>query len=155
MKPFNKTHLAAAVCAACLSASSTVIAADEAAISNCVPEGTIETPAGVSMPALLPKNIPLPEKLTLMSTSSTMPDAYSPYKSVTVEFASEGSRESTFAYYEKALPAAGYRIVMWEKDSNMGLRFRGNGIDEGMLSISEYDCRPLINLYISFPLDAQ
>ena len=150
MNRIQKANLFAVVFSVCIAAAQSVRASDEALISNCIPEGSIETPQGVAMPAQLPKNIPLPEKLTLMSASSILPDEYNPYQSVTVEFAAEGSREAVFAFYEKALPEAGYRIVMWEKEPNMGLRYRGEGIEEGMLSIAEFDCRPLINITLSF-----
>lgn len=150
MNRVQQANLFAVVLSACIAAAHPAYASDEAVIPTCVPEGSIETPQGVSMPAELPKNIPLPEKLTLMSSSSMMPDEYNPYQSITVEFAAEGSREAVFAFYEKAFPAAGYRIVMWEKEPNMGMRYRGDGIEEGMLSIAEYDCRPLINITLSF-----
>ena len=150
MNGLPQVNFAAIILSTCITTAYPVYANDEAAIPNCIPEGTSETPEGISIPEDLPKNIPLPKKFTLMSASSMMPDEYNPYKSITIEFATEGSREAVFAFYEKALPEAGYRIVMWEKEPNMGMRYRGDGIEEGMLSIAEYDCRPLINITLSF-----
>tara|TARA_R110001606_G_scaffold395190_1_gene566908 strand:+ start:12372 stop:12836 length:465 start_codon:yes stop_codon:yes gene_type:complete len=150
MNSFKQTSLAIAALICGIFVSNLVFAANKTVTNDCIPEASIESPVGISMPVFVTKEMPLPTTLALLTVTSTMPDEYDPYKSIMVEFVTEGNRESVFSFYEKSLAAAGYRIVQWEKDINMGLRFKGDGFEEGSLSISDYDCRPLVNINLIF-----
>lgn len=117
---------------------------------DCVPEGTNEERPPVAIPDLFPATIPLPEGYTLISATGGPADEYNPYPFAMLEFLAPIGKEALFSYYEQALPAAGYRIVMWEKDDGAtGFRVRGDGIDQASFAISDYDCQGYANISVS------
>jgi len=117
---------------------------------DCVPEGMNEERAPVAMPDLFPAAIPLPDGYTLISASGGPADEYNPYPFAMLEFLAPIGKEALFSFYEQALPAAGYRIVMWEKDDGAtGLRVRGDGIDLASFAIGEYDCQGYASISVS------
>lgn len=118
--------------------------------TDCVPEGVENENPAMDIPALFPATIPLPSELIVMSASSGEADEYNPYPFTTIEFLAPGTRDQLFDYYEKALPAAGYRIVMWEKDTGAtGFRIRSDDIDQANIAVSEYDCRAFVSINVS------
>ncbi len=118
---------------------------------DCVPEGMDEERAPVAMPDLFPASIPLPDGHNLISAAGGAADEYNPYAFATLEFLVPIGKEALFSYYEQALPAAGYRIVMWEKDEGAtGFRVRGEGIDQASIAINEYDCQGYASISVSF-----
>lgn len=103
-----------------------------------------------SMPQQFPGDIPLPDKYFLMSAAFAPADEWNPYPNATIEFLADGSRDELFEFYEKNLPASGYRIVMWEKDEGAhGFRVRGDGIDQATIAVNEYDCRAYVLFNVS------
>lgn len=122
----------------------------QAVETGCVPSEPMQSPRADTVPDTFPDNIFLPEGLALMSSEAGAPDEYMPYGYASIEFVVDSDREKMFALYEAELVKAGYRVVMWEKDTNWGLRFRGDDIDEGTISFSDYDCYPLIGIRIMF-----
>lgn len=118
--------------------------------NECVPEGVEADMTAASMPAEFPAAFPLPEKYFVMNASYTPADEYNPWPVAFVELLADGSKDELFALYERELPAAGYRIVMWEKDVGAtGLRVRGEGIEEAMVVVNSYDCRAYVMLSIT------
>ncbi len=118
--------------------------------TDCVPEGVENENPAMDIPALFPAAIPLPSERFVMSASSGEADEYNPYPFATIEFITPGTRDQLFDYYEKALPAAGYRIVMWEKDTGAtGFRIRSDDIDQATIAVNEYDCRAFISINVS------
>jgi len=118
--------------------------------TDCVPEGVENENPAMDIPALFPANIPLPKELFVMSASSGAADEYNPYPFASIEFLTPGTKDQLFEYYEKALPAAGYRIVMWEKDTGAtGFRVKSDDIDQAVIAVNEYDCRALILISVS------
>jgi len=119
-------------------------------MDDCTPEGVENENPAAEMPALFPSSFPIPENVILMSASSGEADEYNPYPFASLAFFATGSREDLFAYYENALPKAGYQIVMWEKDTgSMGFRVKGEGINLANVAVSSYDCRAYIDINIS------
>lgn len=117
---------------------------------GCEPSEPMQSPRADAIPESFPDNIFLPEDLILMSADAGIPDEFMPYGYAGIEFVVDSDRETLFSLYETELAEAGYRVVMWEKDANWGLRFRGEGIDEGTISFSDYDCYPLVGIRIMF-----
>lgn len=112
------------------------------AAGDCIPEGVKTGTPPAEMPGLFPGSMPMPSDYHLLNASAGAADEYDPFRFATVEFIAPGDREGLFELYEKSLPAAGYRIVMWEKDEGaMGFRVKGEGIDQATIALSDYDCR--------------
>lgn len=117
---------------------------------ECTPEGVEKDMTAAAVPGEFPAAIPLPENPFVMSANATAADEWNPYPNVTVELLAAGSKDELFRFYEEQLPAAGYQIVMWEKDTGAtGFRFRGDGIDQATIAINEYDCRAYVMLNVS------
>jgi len=117
---------------------------------ECTPEGVEKDMTAASIPAELPAAIPLPGEHFVMSANATPADEWNPYPNATIELLVDGSKDEVFRFYEEKLPAAGYQIVMWEKDIGAtGLRFRGDGIDQATIAINDYDCRAYVMLNVS------
>lgn len=117
---------------------------------ECIPEGVENDMTAATLPAEFPATIPLPGDPFVMSANATPADEWNPYPNATVELLVNGSRDELFRFFEQKLPAAGYRIVMWEKDEGAtGFRFRGDGIDQATISINDYDCRAYVMLNVS------
>jgi len=129
-------------------ALSVVVAPAQA--EECVPEGMDSMAEMVAVPDLFPASIPLPEGHHVMNASAGAADDYNPFPYAMLEFMAPGGKDAVFAYYEKALPAAGYRIVMWEKDDGAtGLRIRGEGIDQASFAFNDYDCQVWVSISVS------
>jgi len=120
------------------------------AAEDCTPEQVENGMAAVTLPAEFPAAIPLPADYFLMNAMAEPASEWNPYPAAMVELLASGSPEQVFAFYETALPKAGYRIVMWEKDVGaMGFRFRSDDIDQGTISINSYDCRVAVMISVS------
>ena len=138
MKASSRVNLASSV----LLVLTTSACWQSALAEECIPEGVEASWTAATMPPEFPASIPLPEKYFLMSAAYTPADEYNPYPNATVELLAESSKDELFAFLEKNLPASGYRIVMWEKDTGAtGFRVRGEGIDQATIAVNEYDCR--------------
>lgn len=131
-----------------LAAAAAALITPAVADDACTPETPFAAAEGVVMPKTFPSAIPLADDYKLLSADEGEASEYDPYGYARIEYIVEGSREEVFEYYQKALVDAGYRIVMWENDANMGLRFRGDGIESGDISIADYDCRPVVGVSI-------
>jgi hypothetical protein len=119
-------------------------------LADCIPEGVEKDVAQADLPALLPANFPKPADYIVMNASEGAADEYNPYPYATAELLVPGDTDSVFAFYEKSFPAAGYRIVMWEKDDGAtGFRVRGDTVDQVTVSINSYDCRVLVGINAS------
>lgn len=115
---------------------------------ECVPETT--DMAAVAIPDLFPASIPLPEGYRVMNASAGAADEYNPYPFAMLDLVVMDRKTDLFDYYQQALPAAGYRIVMWENDDGAtGLRIRGDGIDQASFAFYEYDCHPAVSVSVS------
>lgn len=117
---------------------------------DCVPEGVEKDQAAAEMPSSFPADFPLPPDHFVLSASSGAADEYNPYPYAMADLLVAGDEAAAFAFYEKALAEAGYRIVMWENDLGaMGFRVRGDAIDQATISINSYDCRTLVGISVS------
>jgi hypothetical protein len=117
---------------------------------ECVPEGDGQEMTAGTIPAEFPAAIPLPGEHFVMNAMATPADEWNPYPNATVELLIKSNKDDMFRFYEEKLPAAGYRIVMWEKDEGAtGIRFRGEGIDQAMITFNDYDCQAYVMINVS------